>query len=182
MLARLLRRVTCSIHATLQALRGGLLVAAKPAAPTPLQGALADLVRSKPELVAENALLRQQLLVLRRSLQRPRCTPTDRTLLVLLASCVRTWRSALLIVQPDTLLRWHRTGFRALAMEVALRAGAPRAVPGDRRLDPANGDRHPLWGAERIRGELGKRGLRVAKRTIQAYLRGSRPPRPRGQP
>src|SRR5215208_6387366 len=66
----------------------------------PIAGTLADLIRSRPELVAENALLRQQLLVLRRSVTRPRCTPTDRA------------RLALLIVQPDTLLRWHRRLFR----------------------------------------------------------------------
>jgi len=59
---------------------------AKPAAPALIAGAVVDLVRSKPELVAENALLRQQLLVLRRSVKRPRCTPADRALLVLLAS------------------------------------------------------------------------------------------------
>ena len=184
MLARLLRRVTCSIHATLQALRGRLLVAAKPAAPTPLQGALADLVRSKPELVAENALLRQQLLVLRRSLQRPRCTPTDRTLLVLLASCVRTWRSALLIVQPDTLLRWHRQLFRLFWRRTSRSGPAARkpkvsaeTIALIREMAAAN----PLWGAERIRGELLKLGIRMAKWTVQKYLRGARPQRRPGQ-
>ena len=111
MLAGLLCRVTCTARAALQALRRRLLAATKPAAPTPAAGTLADLVRSRPELVAENALLRQQLLVLRRSVKRPRCTAADRALLVLLASRLRTWRSALLLVQPDTLLRWHRQLF-----------------------------------------------------------------------
>jgi hypothetical protein len=112
MLARLLCRVTCTGRAALQALRRRLLTATKPAAPTLVAGALADLLRSKPELVAENALLRQQLAVLTRSVKRPRCTPADRALLVLLASRVRGWHQALLIVQPDTLLRWHRQLFR----------------------------------------------------------------------
>src|SRR5262249_57982809 len=75
-------------------------------------GCAADLVRSRSELVAENALLRQQLIVLARSVKRPRLSHADRPLLVLLASRVRAWRQALLIVQPETLLRWHRTGFR----------------------------------------------------------------------
>src|SRR5205823_13549190 len=96
------------------ALRRRVPAATKPAAPILITGALTDLRRSKPELVAENALLRQQLLVLRRSVKRPRCTPTDRALLVLLASRLRTWRQALLIVQPETVLRWHRQGFRLL--------------------------------------------------------------------
>jgi putative transposase len=75
-------------------------------------GTLADLARSKPALVVENAFLRYQLAILHRCVKRPRCRPTDRVLLVLLASRVRAWRSTLLIVQPDTLLRWHRTLFR----------------------------------------------------------------------
>src|SRR5215469_2895094 len=73
---------------------------------------LTDLGRSKSELVAENALLRQQLIILRRQVKRPACTKTDRMFLVLLARLVRTWNQALFIVQPDTLLRWHRELFR----------------------------------------------------------------------
>jgi len=80
----------------------------------PLQ-TIADLGRSKPELIAENALLRQQLIILRRQVKRPACTNTDRILLVLLARLVRTWQQTLLIVQPDSLLRWHRELFPVLA-------------------------------------------------------------------
>ena len=69
----------------------------------PLQ-TLADLSRSKSELIAQNALLRQQLIILRREVKRPAFTRTDRILLVLLARLVRTWHQALLIVQPDTRL------------------------------------------------------------------------------
>jgi hypothetical protein len=75
-------------------------------------GTLIDLARSKSELVAENALLRQQLIILRRQVKRPTCTKTDRMLLVLLARMVRTWKQALFLVQPETLLRWHRQGFK----------------------------------------------------------------------
>ncbi len=112
MLARLLRRALDTGRAALSGFRRRVLAATKPVTAVPLAGVLADLHRSKPELVAENALLRQQLLVLRRSVKRPRGTPADRALLVLLAGRVRAWRSALLIVQPDTLLRWHRQLFR----------------------------------------------------------------------
>ena len=86
---------------------------ARPAA-THLAGTGADLVRTRGQLLAENALLRQQLVVLRRSVKRPVVTRADRTLLVLLAGRVRAWRQALLLVQPETLLRWHRAGFRVL--------------------------------------------------------------------
>ena len=89
MLARHRHHAASTARAALQALRRRLLAATKPAAPPLLAGALADLLRSKPELVAENALLRQQLIVLKRSVKRPRCTPAERTLLVLLAGRVR---------------------------------------------------------------------------------------------
>src|SRR5216117_3492209 len=72
-----------------------------------LVGTLTDLARSKSELVAENALLRQQLIILRRHVKRPTFIKTDR---LLLARAVRTWKQALLLVQPETLLRWHRQG------------------------------------------------------------------------
>src|SRR5690348_17167120 len=84
----------------------------RPAATTHLRGMAADLLRSKPDPLIENALLRHQVVVLRRSAKRPVLTPADRTLLVLLAGRLHSWRQALLIIQPDTLLRWHRAGYR----------------------------------------------------------------------
>jgi putative transposase len=145
-------------------------------------GMAADLTRSRGELLLENALLRQQLLVLRRTVKRPALTPLDRGLLVLLASRLRTWAGALLIVQPETVLRWHRQGFRL----VWRRKSASRSRPsplGTTTIDLIRqmARDNPLWGAERIRGELLKLDLRVSKRTIQKYLRQARPPRPTGQ-
>ena len=184
MLAPLLRHVTRTAHAALQALRRRLLAATQPAAPPLVAGTLADLLRSKPELVAENALLRQQLVVLQRSVKRPRCPPADRALLVLLASRVRGWRQALLIVQPDTLLRWHRQLFRQVWQRQSRTASAVRGpklstetIALIREMAAAT----PLWGAERIRGELLKLDLRVAKWTVQKYMRDARPPRRVGQ-
>ena len=69
-----------------------------------LLGSLADMTRSRADLVAENALLRQQLIILRRQVKRPQLTQPDRTCLVLLARCTRFWKQALHIVQPDTLV------------------------------------------------------------------------------
>jgi hypothetical protein len=63
-----------------------------------------DLTRSKPELMLENMLLRQQLIVLKRQVKRPALSWRDRTLFVLLASRLRTWRQALVIVQPETVV------------------------------------------------------------------------------
>jgi RNase P subunit RPR2 len=64
-------------------------------------GTLADLARSKSELLAENALLRQQLIILKRQVKRPACKKTDRILLVLLARAVRAWKQTLFLVQED---------------------------------------------------------------------------------
>ncbi len=155
---------------------------ARPAAVTHAAGTGADLLRSRAQLLAENALLRQQLIVLRRGVTRPAMTPTDRALLVLLAGRVRAWRQALLIVRPDTLLRWHRAGFRAFWRGKSRPGPGRPPLPAEtvaliRRMAGEN----PLWGVERIRGELGKLGLKVAKRTIQTYLRDAHDPRPRGQ-
>src|SRR5437016_3296047 len=74
----------------------------------------ADLVRRRVELVAENALLRQQLIVAERKLAgRVRWTPWQRFMIVLTARVAPAWRDAILLIQPATILRWHRAGFHA---------------------------------------------------------------------
>jgi hypothetical protein len=83
----------------------------RPAAPTIVIGAVTDLARSKADLIAENALLRHQLALLKRQSQRPRRTPSARLRRLLVAKLAQTWRQALLMVQPATLLRWHRDGY-----------------------------------------------------------------------
>src|SRR4051812_11718944 len=183
MLTRLYRRCAQLGRSLAHALQQRLIAAMKPAEQGVVVGAVADLVRDRPALIAENVFLRQQLLILRHSVKRPHCTPADRTRLVLLASRLRAWRQALLIVQPETVLRWHRQGFRL----VWRRRSRPRSAPQPkvaaetialiRELAAAN----RLWGAERIRGELLKLGIRVAKTTVQRHMRGVRPPRRAGQ-
>ena len=118
-----------------------------------------------------------------RGVKSPALTPADRAVLVLLAGWVRAWRQALLIVRPETLLGWHRAGFRALWRWKSRPGPGRPPLPAEtvgliRRM----ADENPLWGIERIRGELLKLGIRVAKRSIQTYLRGRRAPRPPGQP
>jgi len=174
------RRLTGIVAGARRALR--VCLWARPVAGTHAIGTAADLVRSRAQLVAENALLRQQLLVLRRSVARPAVTQMDRALLVLLAGRVRAWRQALLLVQPATLLRWHRAGFRMLwRWKSRPGPGRPPLAPETIALIRQLATENPLWGAERIRGELGKLGLPLAKRTIQTYLPRLRVPRPQGQ-
>jgi putative transposase len=138
-----------------------------------------DITRSRLELMLENALLRQQLIVLKRQVKRPKLTWRDRTLFVLLASKLRTWKNALVIVQPDTVLRWHRELFRW----VWKRRSRPK---GKRGRPPLTGEFVALikrlakenlrWGAERIRGELIKLGIKVSKSAIQKYIQQVRGP------
>jgi putative transposase len=147
----------------------------------PLQ-TLTDLGRSKSELMAENTLLRQQLIVLKRQVKRPTFTRTDRMLLVLLARLVRTWQQALVIVPPDTLLRGPRELFR-LYWKRRSKASShqPKVAPETIALIRQMARENRLWGAERMRGELLKLGIHVCKRTVQKYMRHVRSPQPRGQ-
>ncbi len=159
----------------------GLIKLPTPANNSLLTGAASDLVRSKSELLLENALLRQQLVVLQRQVQRPQLTNTDRTIMVLLASKLRTWKRTLLIVKPDTLLRWHRAGFQLFwkaKSHATSRSRKPKLAVETIDLIKQLARDNRLWGAERIRGELLKLDIRVAKRTIQKYMRKAREPQP----
>ncbi len=181
MLTTIAMAIKRGARAVLHAVHRRLLAWTRPAT-GPLSGStVGDLTRTKAALVAENALLRHQLVVLRRQVGRPVLTPTDRLRLILLARLAGQWRSALLIVRPDTLLRWHRQGFRLVWRARSVAAQRRPQVPAEtvaviRRLAAEN----RLWGAERIRGELLKLGIRVGKRTVQRHMRATRPPRPGG--
>ena len=91
---RMLTFVACLTHCFLRSLHHRFVAWTKPNTTSLMLRMLTDLARSKSELVAENALLRQQLIILRRQVKRPACTKTDRMLLVLLARLVRTWKQA----------------------------------------------------------------------------------------
>ena len=142
-----------------------------------------DAVRPRTELVAENALLRQQLIVARRKIKRPPLRDGDRFLMVLLARFNGAWRDALHLVKPDTLLRWHRDLFKLLwRRKSRSRGNQPRRLDGEViELIRTMARDNVLWGAERIRGELLKLGIRVSKRTIQKYMKQARPPRRHSQ-
>lgn len=184
MLAPLAHRLRVAVGSCIRPLRCHLLAATKPASPGVVRGTLVDLARSKPALIAENALLRHQLLILQRSVKRPRCTPADRAVLVLLASHLPTWRHAVHIVQPQTVLLWHRQLFRLWwrrKSRTKAPAHRPPLAPDTITLIREIAAANRTWGAERIRGELLKLDIRVAKSTIQKYLRDARPPQRRGQ-
>ncbi len=181
-MARVLKHIQPLKNGCLDALSSRLTRWTKPLGTSLPLATVADLGRSKPELIAEHALLRQQLIILKRQVKRPTFTRTDRILLVLLARVVRTWQQALLIVQPDTLLRWHRELFRLFwNRKSKSRAHKPKVASATIALIRQMARENRLWGAERIRGELLKLGIHICKRTIQKYMKTVRTHQPRSQ-
>jgi len=146
--------------------------------PSLFTGAVLDLTRRRSELVLENAFLRQQLIVLNRQVVRPACKPRERVLLVMLASVLRSWKQTLTIVQPNTLLRWHRDLYRWLWKRKSRRRqlGRPPLSEETVRIIQCMARENRIWGANRIHGELLKLGLRAAKSTIQRYIKYIRDP------
>jgi transposase InsO family protein len=146
-------------------------------------GLLADLLRTREDLLAENAFLRQQLLIAHRGSKRPHFRVRDRFLLLALSRRFSRWREALVIIKPDTFLRWHREGFRLFWKRRSRRQSPspPRLQVETVHLIHRMASENRLWGAERIRGELLKLGIAVAKRTVQRYMRKVRTTPPDGQ-
>jgi putative transposase len=97
----LMQRITLCFHA----LSDGIVRWMKPRSTSLLLGMIADQAKGKSELLVENALLRQQLIILRRHVKRTACKNSDRFLLLFLARMLRTWKQVLFIVQPETLRR-----------------------------------------------------------------------------
>lgn len=133
------------------------------------------------ELIIENAVLRHQVNVLRRRSKRPKLNLVDRLKLLIGARFLSSWRRAIVLVQPETVVRWHRAGFRRFwRRRSRLRKTSP--LPSETiDLIRDMAARGRLWGAERVRGELLKLGIKVSKRTIQKYMRGVRGRRGGGQ-
>jgi transposase InsO family protein len=140
---------------------------------------VADLFKSRCRLEAENLFLRHQLNVaLRRAPPRLQLSGSDRALLVWM---VQLWPSLLdtvQVVKPETVLRWHRAGFRAFwHWKSWKRAGRPRIDRGLRDLVQRMNRENPLWGAPRIHGEFLMLGFEVAQSTVSKYMvRGRNPP------
>jgi putative transposase len=140
--------------------------------------ALVSSFRSRRDLVLENLALRQQLSTLA-SRQRPSIRPSDRVFWVTLRRLWSRWKDVLLIVQPETVVRWHRSGFRLYWARLARRNRPPGRPPLPpevrnlvRRMAVENG-----WGATRIHGELLHLGIDVSERSVSRHLR-SLPRRP----
>jgi putative transposase len=128
-------------------------------------------------VVLENLALRQQLSILRRTVRRPQLRTRDRLFWVLLAKAWRDSRTALIVVQPDTVVRWHRQWLRRrwTRLSTPTHPGRPSTPEAIRTL-VAQMAANPLWGAPRIHGELRKLGIEVSERTVSRLLRRRRRP------
>jgi transposase InsO family protein len=143
-----------------------------------LLAVLASLFKSRARLEAENLVLRQQVNVLRRRMpKRPALKNIDRLLFVWLYRCFPSTAGALAIVRPETVIRWHRIGFRAYwRWRSRNRTGRPKVSAELRSLIGEMSQANPLWGAPRIHGELLKLGFEVAQSTVAKYMTRRRGP------
>src|SRR6202521_5200452 len=140
---------------------------------------IVDLFKSRRRLEAENLFLRQQLsIALRRAPPRLRLRGSDRALLVWMTRLWPSLLGAAQVVQPETVLRWHRAGFKAFwRWKSRKRAGRPKIDHGLRDLIQRMSKENPQWGASRIHGELLMLGFEVAQSTVSKYMvRGGTPP------
>jgi len=141
---------------------------------------LRGLFTDRESLVLENLALRQQLAVWARRQQRPRLAAADRAFWIVLRSLWRGWAYALVIVKPDTVVRWHRLGFRWYWRRLSRRPRRGRPSKGQlRELVIKMATENPTWGAPRIHGELRKLGYRISETTVSRCMpRGKVRPRP----
>jgi hypothetical protein len=130
-------------------------------------------------LALENLALRQQLAILERSRKRPKLRQRDRMFWILLSVIWRDWRSALLIVKPETVIRWRQQGFRLFWnwKSRTRKPGRPPICEEIRKLISQMYCENTCWGAPRIKSELCLLGFDVAERTVAKYLaRKHKPP------
>jgi hypothetical protein len=135
-------------------------------------------LRTRRALALENLALRHQLAVLQRAAPRPRLRRSDRLLWVLLSRLWRGWAETISIVQPETVIRWHRTGFKLFWTWKSRRngPGRPAVAPEIRALIRRMSEANALWGAPRIHGELQKLGIDISQAAVSKYVVRHRTP------
>src|SRR3984893_1116902 len=143
---------------------------------------LASQFKSKSRLEAENVVLRHQLIVLRRKVRgRAQLTNSDRWFFIQLYRWFPSILEALTIIRPETLVRWHRVGFRCYwRCKSRPRGGRPQIETDLRELIRRMSIENPLWGAPRIHGELLKLGFEVAQSSVAKYMVKRRGPPSQG--
>src|ERR1700682_47774 len=144
--------------------------------------ALVGAFRSRASLEAENMILRHQLNVLqRKSSKRPTFGMVDRLLFAGLYRLAPEVLGALAIVKPETVIKWHRAGFRSYWRWTSRRRGGrPTVAPEIRKLIREMSIANPLWGAPRIHGELLKIGIDIGQTSVAKYMAKRRDPPSQG--
>jgi putative transposase len=139
---------------------------------------LRSLILPRITLAAEILAVRQQLAVLNRSVKRPQLRRQDRFFWVMLSRLWKNWREALIIVKPETVIKWHREGFRLYwRWKSKAPIGRPKIDKDLRDLIRRLSRENPLWGVPRIQSELRLLGFEVAERTVAKYrIKNARPP------
>jgi hypothetical protein len=140
---------------------------------------VADMFKSRCQLQAENLFLRHQLnIALRRAPHRPRLSGSERALFIWITRLWPKLVNLTRVVKPETILRWHRVGFKAYwRWKSRNRAGRPKIDRDLRDLIQRMSRENPLWGAPRIHGEFLMLGFEVAQSTVSKYMfRSQKPP------
>jgi putative transposase len=139
---------------------------------------LPNALRLRSDLALENLALRQQLAVLKRQVRRPKLRWSDRFFWLALSRSWQNWKDTLLIVKPDTVLRWHRRRFARYWTRLSQKhqPGRPGKDREIRNLIRRMADSNPIWGAPRIHGELLKLGIEVSERTVSRWMPKRRKP------
>ncbi len=132
-------------------------------------------IKITSNLAAENVALHQQLTIMKRTNKRPKIRMTDRVFWVLFSRIWIPWRKSLVIVKPDTVVRWHRKGFKLFWKFKSEGPGRPRADREIRKLVRKMAKANSSWGAPRIHGELLRLGFEVSERTVSSMM-PRRPP------
>ena len=139
---------------------------------------LRSVFKSRRQLLLENLALRQQVTMLRQSVKRPRATVADKLFWILFSRHVDGWRKVLYGLHPDTVVRWHRQGFRFYWRWKSRgpKPGRPAINGGLRKLIRDMQAINMGWGAPRIHGELLKLGIEVSQATVSKYMAHSKIP------
>ena len=137
-----------------------------------------SLFKSQRQLILENLALKQQVAMLRQSVKRPRATAADKIFWILFSRYIEGWRRILFGLHPDTVVRWHRQGFRLYWRWKSRRRGPGRpAIDANlRKLIREMQASNIGWGAPRIHGELLKLGIEVSQATVSKYMLQSKKP------
>jgi putative transposase len=139
---------------------------------------LVSIIKLRRDLALENLALRQQLAVYQRCHPRPQIRQLDRLFWVWLSKIWGQWWSTLVIVKPETVIRWHRGGFKFFWTRLSRRnvGGRPPINDQVKALIKQIAQANPLGGAPRIHGELLKLGIEVSERTVSRLLPKNRNP------